>query len=97
MTFTHDELKKKTTTSCGTLVMGMDNEAVNGTQMNRAPAPAICKVLGIDTHHHHCAAVTGHATRRGAQDEAEGVEGGARQGACLMTTRVCKRSGPMVR
>jgi DNA polymerase III alpha subunit (gram-positive type) len=45
----------------------MENEAVKGyTQMNKEHLlPAICKVLGIDTHHHHQAA-TAHAAEKAA-------------------------------
>jgi len=58
LAFTYDELKKKTIDELREIAKGMDNESVKGyTQMNKEHLlPAICKVLGIDTHHHHHAA-----------------------------------------
>jgi len=61
MAYTYEELKKKTIDELREIAKGMDSEAVKGyTQMNKEHLlPAICKVLGIDTHVHHHHAVPG--------------------------------------
>jgi hypothetical protein len=57
MAFTYEELKKKTVDELREIAKGIENDAVKGyTQMNKEHLlPAICKVLGVDTHHHHAA------------------------------------------
>ena len=62
MAYTYEELKKKTIDELREIAKGLDTEAVKGyTQMNKEHLlPALCKVLGIDTHvHHHHAAPGG--------------------------------------
>lgn len=60
MSYSFEELKKKTIDDLRDIAKGLEHEAVHGyTQMNKEHLlPAICRALGIDAHvHHH--AVTG--------------------------------------
>jgi rubrerythrin len=55
MSFSFEELKKKTVDELREIAKGVEHEAVKGyTQMNKEHLlPALCKALGIDTHAHH--------------------------------------------
>jgi hypothetical protein len=55
MSFTFEELRKKTVAELRDIAKGIEHDAVQGyTQMNKEHlVPAICKALGIDTHVHH--------------------------------------------
>ena len=58
MTYTYEELKKKTVAELRELAAGLDHEAVQGyTQLNKEHLlPALCKALGIEGYEHHAAA-----------------------------------------
>jgi hypothetical protein len=55
MTFTYEELKKKSLEELKELAKGIEHDAVKGfTQMNKEHLlPGICAALGIDTRVHH--------------------------------------------
>jgi hypothetical protein len=54
MAHDYDELKARTLAELRDLAKGIEHEAVQGySQMNKDRLlPALCKALGIDTHHH---------------------------------------------
>jgi len=53
--YTYHELKKKTIAELREIAKDLDHEAVQGySQLNKDHLlPALCSVLGIDTHEHH--------------------------------------------
>ena len=55
MAYTYHDLKGKTVQELRDIAKGLQHEAVQGAlQMNKDHLlPALCKVLGIDTHEHH--------------------------------------------
>jgi hypothetical protein len=55
MSFTYEELHKKTLAQLREIAKDVEHEAVHGyTQMNKDHLlPAICTALGIETHEHH--------------------------------------------
>jgi hypothetical protein len=55
MTYTIQELSRKTVEELRSIAKGIEHDAVKGfTQMNKEHlVPALCKALGIDTHVHH--------------------------------------------
>ena len=55
MSYTFNELKKKSVVELREIAAGLQHEAVQGyTQMNKEHLiPAICKVFNIDVHAHH--------------------------------------------
>ena len=58
MAYTYDELKGKTIADLREIAKSVEqHEAVQGySQMNKDHLlPALCKALGIDSHHHHTA------------------------------------------
>lgn len=60
MSYTYEELKKKTVAELREIAKGIENEAVKGyTQLNKEHLLiAICKALNIDTFVHHRAVVS---------------------------------------
>jgi hypothetical protein len=68
MTYTYEELHKKTIDDLREIAKGLGEEAVKGfTQMNKEHLlPALCKALGIEAHVHH--EVVG-IDKRGVKDE----------------------------
>jgi DNA-binding IclR family transcriptional regulator len=58
MAYTYDQLRHKTIADLREIAKSVEqHEAVQGySQMNKEHLlPALCKALGIDTHHHHTA------------------------------------------
>lgn len=57
MSFTYEELKKKTVAELREIAKGIEHEAVQGyTQLNKEHLlAAICKALDLDMHVHHAA------------------------------------------
>jgi DNA-binding IclR family transcriptional regulator len=55
--YTYHQLKEKTVAELRDLAKDLQHEAVQGySQMNKEHLlPALCKVLGVDTHEHHVA------------------------------------------
>lgn len=64
MSYTYEELKKKTVAELREIAKGIENEAVKGyTQLNKEHLlNAICKALEIDTFVHHRAVVSDKST-----------------------------------
>ena len=64
MSYTYEELKKKTVAELREIAKGIENEAVKGyTQLNKEHLlNAICKALEIDTFVHHKAVVSDKST-----------------------------------
>lgn len=57
MTYTYEELRKKTVAELRQIAEGIKDEAVRGyrTMHKHELLPAICKTLGIEAHEHHVA------------------------------------------
>jgi hypothetical protein len=55
MAYTYEELRGKTVAELREIAKGLSNEEVQGySQMNKDHLlPALCHVLGVDTHEHH--------------------------------------------
>jgi rubrerythrin len=55
MSYTFEELKKKTVAELREIAKGIEHDAVKGySQLNKDPLlKAVCTALGIETHEHH--------------------------------------------